>query len=400
MPKVKRRWTNWVICLGHALIMLMLSWLWLGLNYNLELEDNLVRWTSLVKRILPFSETHQSSRIAAYTFVDISGSHTLIDQETGSGKDIITDRLLLDSLFRLIARASPPPQAVLCDVFFERPTPHDDKLRGSMHTVQHLIFPYAFDGSRVVLPAIPETPSAYSGYYSSSGLGLKDSFLKFHLIEEDTMTSIPLRLFEILKHKNIKKRAGLLWDKNRPMLNTIIPDIKILPVQLSDDAFNRVIPLEDFLALHNDKDIGQFFSEKIVVIGDFQTEMHTSIYDKVPGVLLLINVLESLLQGEAYVSWLQLMFIITYYTLLSYFVFFYEGGPGSLEQRITAFSYPLIGSLGSRMLGFSFGLYIVSIICYFVFNVHTDILPMATYLSTLSLIKRKWPDFRKKISHS
>ncbi|MEJ1238061.1 CHASE2 domain-containing protein [Chryseolinea sp. T2] len=386
---MKRKWLVYVVCLGHALFMLLLSWWWLSLNYNLELEDNLVRWTSLVKRILPFTSTHDPGRLSAYTFVDISGARMLADQPAGLGKDAITDRRQLDSLLQIISRATPGPDAVICDVFFDRATDQDLQLQKSINRIPGIVFPYSFGGDSVVLPAVPGIPSAYSAYYSSSGVGLKDSFLKFHLIEGDTMKSIPLRTYEWISHKQLRKRAGLLWGGGRPMSNTVIPDIKILPVELSDEQFSRIIPLEDLLVLNNDEAAGKFFSNKIVVIGDFQTEMHTSIYDQIPGALIIVNVLESLIAGEVNFSYLMLFYLLACYGVLSYLVLYYEGGPGSLEERITRISYPLVGSVGSRMLGFSLGLYIVSIICYFVFNVHTDILPMATYLSMVSLIRRK-----------
>lgn len=377
--------------------MLLLSWWWLSRNYNLELEDNLVRWTSLVKRILPFTTVHDPNRINDYTFIDTSGSKTLVAQDVGLGRDVITDRSHLDSLFRLMARAVPPPRAIACDVFFDRATEYDDNLQHSIGTLEGIIFPYRFDGEHVTLPAIAGISSAYSAYWSSSGVGLKDSFLKFHLVDGDTMKSLPLRMFESLTKKKFSRFAGLLWGGGDVMYNAIIPDIKILPGQLSDGEFDKIIPLEDLLVMRNDDAIREFFSQKIVVVGDFQTEMHTSIYDKIPGVLIIVNVLESLLAGEATINWLMVLYLVACYAILSYLVFFYQGGPDSLQDRVAQISYPLVGRIGSRMLGFSLALYIVSVICYFVFNVHTDILPMATYLSLLSLCKRNWPAIRKRI---
>ena len=184
---MKRKWQVYIVCLGHALFMLLLSWWWLSLNYNLELEDNLVRWTSVVKRILPFTSNHDPKRISAYTFIDISGARMLADQPIGLGKDAITDRRQLDSLLQMITRATPRPYAVICDVFFDRTTEHDARLQKTIAEIPGIVFPYSFDGDRVMLPAIQGVPSAYSAYYSSSGVGLKDSFLKFHLIEGDTM---------------------------------------------------------------------------------------------------------------------------------------------------------------------------------------------------------------------
>ena len=95
----RRVLTRSLVCLIHAVWMMILSWLWMGLNYNMEIEENLVKWTSIVKRHTVVSSAYQDTiSLAEYSFIDVSGAKKLIGREYSEGNFAITDRLLLDSL--------------------------------------------------------------------------------------------------------------------------------------------------------------------------------------------------------------------------------------------------------------------------------------------------------------
>jgi len=142
------------------------------------------------------------------------------------------------------------------------------------------------------------------------------------------------------------------------------------------------------LALKNDSLIFDiYFRNKIVVIGDFENDLHESVYGKMSGTLILVNMFESIRRGDVYIKYGLLLFVLISYAVFSYIILYYKGGP--INDKIKKFSYPLIGAVGSKLIGYSFGLYVISVIAYFSYGVHMDILAMATYLSLVSIVNKK-----------
>jgi hypothetical protein len=192
-----------------------------------------------------------------------------------------------------------------------------------------------------------------------------------------------------MNNVEVGKSLGFVWIDGKPAMNTLVLDIRMQPSHLIDeDGFNKVVPIGEILALKNDQLIFEtFLKDKIVVIGDFENDLHDSIYGKMPGALLVVNIFEAIRQGDIYLKFSLLALILVGYGVLSYFIFYYDGG--KLELKLKRFSYPLIGTVGTRLVGFSFGLYLLSVLAYFIFGVHLDILAMATYLSVVSLGKKR-----------
>ncbi len=387
------------MCLIHAVWMMCLSWVWMGLNYNMEIEENLVKWTSIVKRHTVVSSAYQDTiSLEEYSFIDVSGAKKLISREYSEGNFAITDRLLLDSLFRIVKKYPNDYSFILCDIFFESETSDDTVLSATLSAIPNVIFAYQYVNDQIVLPAIPNLPVAYTGYKSSSGIGMTTSFLKYNLIEGDTMTGVPLKMFLDMNGLKAKKKFGLVWIGGTPSINTSILDIRIQPADLYDrQGFSRIVPLGEVLALRNDSLIFDiFFRNKIVIIGDFESDLHESVYGKMPGTLILVNMFESIRRGDAYIKWGLLLFVLISYGIFSYIILYYKSG--AIGHRIKKFSYPLIGAVGSKLIGYSFGLYFISVIAYFTYGVHMDILAMATYLSIVSIVNKKINE-RKIQSH-
>jgi len=371
--------------------MTTISLAWISLDFNLEIEEDLVKWTSIIKQNTWLTSFyHDNNSVQDYCFIDISGTKKAIENEFGQGKKVITDRAMLDSLFKTLQDNDAQFSYIICDVYFEVDSDDDSAFEATLRRIPNAIFPYQFDGDSVRLPVIPNIPVGYSGYYSSSGIGLKDSFMKYTLIEKDTMVSIPLRVLSNLRNQTIRRSMGFVWLDGIPQLNTIIPDMKIHPRKLyADNGFSRIISLEDILIMRNESDmIRTLVKDKIIVIGDFEGDLHETIYGKMPGPLVLVNILEYIKDRNLFQDLLAILFITATYALLSYAILFYVQRPGSFYEKVREISYPLIGSVGSRLIGFSFALYIVAVFSYFIFGVQFDILPLATYLSIVAALKR------------
>lgn len=362
----------------------------MSLNFSLEMEENLVTWTSIIKKNTFLSYAYDEDvALQQYSFIDVNGAKKLISRDDGVGNSVITDRAVLDSLLRIAKKFTGGHKFILCDIFFEKPTTDDQALAATVRSIPNIIFPAQYVNDSLQQPIISNLPVAFSGYNSSSGIGLSNKFLKYNLVEEDTLVTIPLRMYAALHGAEIKKKFGLVFINGRPAMNTMIVNIRVHESDLEDpQGFSKIIPIGEILALRNDSLIYELFlKDKIIVIGDFQGDLHDSIYGEMAGALLLVNMFEAIVREDVYIKSLLILLVLSGYGFLSYIIFFYEGG--ILETKFKQFSYPLIGAVGSRLIGFSFGLYILSIVAYFTFGIHLDILAMATYLSLVSILKRR-----------
>src|SRR5690606_9435943 len=86
-------------------------------------------------------------------------------------------------------------------------------------------------------------------------------------------------------------------------LNSVIVDPYIKPYSfLQEDNAGDILGLSEILILASTTDISEFYKDKIIVIGDFRNDIHKTINGQMPGALILLNVFNTLKQGEHIVS--------------------------------------------------------------------------------------------------
>jgi hypothetical protein len=378
-----------------------LSCIWSGLEYNVSISERFTRWTSVAKRTTFLSSFYSDSVSKSdYVFIDVTWSKKLIPKNDVQGREAITDRSLLDSLFRVVNKFPNGYRFILCDVFLERETEDDSAFHETVRKTQRIIFPYQYVGDRLQKPVIKDIPSAYSSYTSSSGYNLYGGFLKYKLISEDTLKGIPLRMFETLQNTNAKKSLGLTWIGNRPAFNTNILDLRLRKKHLvGDDGSSLILPLEELFALPNDTLLfNEFLRDKIIVIGNFEEDVHQTVFGKQPGTLILINIYEAIRHGDIYLNGWLIMFVVIVYTALSYFLFF--GEPKFKQPPIATKAVLVIATFGGELSVYSIVFYLISLITYFIFGTHLDIFAIAIYFSIIATVKKFIIEWRKNVSQS
>ena len=209
--------------------------------------------------------------------------------------------------------------------------------------------------------------------------------LKYKLIQGDSLKTTPLLMYEKLYGKKLKK--GLLFDHlaGEPVLNSFILDYKIRPLNILDREKYNIVYLGELLTLPPPV-IREMLKDRIVLLGDYEDrDLHYTVYGYMPGTLILLNAFLALENGDNQISWGFIFFIFIGYTLISVKAFIVRDPlTKMIEQKLGSDSFAV--ELMLDMTFFLVFLGIMSLISYFVFNIHLAILFLSFYLYALELI--------------
>lgn len=379
----------------NAGTMLALTFYWLSLPYTFGDEAFLIKWSSLVKKsLLGFDEKPAPEQVL---FVDVSESKTTIQGTNEAGDpspyhtEVVTDRRQLAEFLGMINDLGGEARFVLLDVLFENPTRYDDSLRVEIAQLgDKLLGVSHLTKSGEYIRPVFEIPYAPATYSATQGL-----FLKFPLVLEDSFKTAPLVLYEKLHHARFDHKGLFYRINGKISLPSPIVDFKIRPADfrtgttLGDKNFalhkmGTILESRDYM---NEADQKAWFRNRLVLVGDFSTDVHMTPFGKTPGLLLIYNAYLTLAKKQNAVSLAWVIFLVFAYAFVSYRIFtdtkvtkprwlvkVFESKAGHL----------ILNSLDEITL-----LAIITFLSYFVFNIHVNILALFLYLKILEFLWKK-----------
>ncbi len=384
-----------LLSLLNAGIMLTLTFYWLSLPYTFGDEAFLIKWSSLVKKsLLGFDEKPNPEQVL---FVDVSESKTTIRGTNEAGDpspyhtEVITDRRQLTEFLGMINDLGGEARFVLLDILFEDTTRFDDSLQMQMTqlgekllSVSHL----AKSGEHI--RPVFEIPYAPATYAASQGL-----FLKFPLVLADSLKTAPLVLYEKLHHARFDNK-GLFYTLNGKIsLTSPIVDFKIRPADfrtgtsLGDKNFalHKMGTILESRNYMNEADQRAWFRNRLVLVGDFSTDMHMTPFGKTPGLLLIYNAYLTLAKKQNTVSLAWVIFLLSAFAFVSYRIFT-DTKVTKPRWLIKVFEsktgHLILNSLDEITL-----LAIITFLSYFIFNIHVNILALFLYLKIMEFLWKK-----------
>ncbi len=385
--------------------MLALLFLWTSLDISWFIEGILLKWQSAVKHTT-FLGKHYKSKYGLndILFVDVSNEKTILTDSSSLRNLVVTDRNMLDSCFKMI-NITGGYKFVLCDIGFETPSPYDSSLAVTIHSMDHIGFPFDLSdiGNRQVrwLNSIPGGPVQYS--YISNNEHLSDELLKFRLVAADGQKSLPLFMAESTEGIRLASKGDFLrFDhKSCYYLNNITVDCQIRSNDLlQTNEVSRLYTLTDFnslLSYQDSKANQELIQNKIIVIGDFENDMHKTSIELMPGALILLNIFLSFVNAQNSVTFLWVLYLFTSFAILSYFSFY---GAGKKVQKMIDSTEDWLVVLFGKALGkelINFGLLLVfSLVSYFLFDKTIEVIALSLWLTVVELVRegRMW--FRNK----
>lgn len=401
MPaKRKYQFRIWLLSIANAVFMLFFTYYWLSKPYTFGDEAFLIKWSSLTKKKLLGIDPKPSPE--ALLFVNIANNKTTI---TTSGEffddspyhtKVITDRAHLVQFFELLNRHGDDVRLILCDILFEDTTSHDaalqrafDKLNGKLLTISHL----QKDGP--YLKPVLNVAHAPATYTATQGM-----FLKYPLLLSDSLKTVPLVMHEKLDGATFRKGKLFYTIDGRLSLPAPIVDFKVdsadfRPSTSRSDVNFAMYPMgtilesvdSNFLGMPEAELAKYFEGKEIVLIGDFEADVHSTSFGKMPGLLLIFNAYLTLVSGQHVMSAAWIAYLLVSFTFISYRVF--SDVRVSKPQWLLRLFKSKAGQLILNALDEVVLLTLVTLLSYFLFNIHINILILLIYLKTIEFFWKK-----------
>jgi hypothetical protein len=366
---------KWFISFLHSFALLPFSLIWLHTPFTYGDEKFLIKWTSVVKRmVFQLDDTPPKDN---FIFINLAYEKALIPLEDHLGNEVITDRAALAKFFKILQQHPSAAKFTICDVFLQGKSPSDSLLSKSLSGVPNIVFPTHPDNNNKPEKLEINVPYAMSNYKSAD-----EGFVKFTLLLEDEYKTIPLYMYEKLQNRNFSPNWGLYWDNGNPCLNSVIIDYKIRTDEVLQNGKYPVVNLSELMLMPEELIAKEFLKDRIIIMGDFVQDKHKTSFGVMPGSLILLNVYLSLMDGAHLISLGWLLFMIVAFTLYS---------------RIIIFNWPKASSRKSskwflNLLKSATLLAIISVCSYFLFNIGIQVLFLTIYTGILLFIIRLWKE--------
>ncbi|MFN7117808.1 MAG: CHASE2 domain-containing protein [Saprospiraceae bacterium] len=385
----------WLLSFGNSMLMLCLAFYWLSLPYTFGDEAFLIKWSSLTKKSLFGFDPKPSPK--EVLFVNVSQNKTTIDTKnefeeiSPYHRKVITDRQQLAEFFALLNRYNAQVRFVLCDVLFEDTTPYDTllarefaKLDKKLLGVSHL----PKDGA-YIRPVIPihYAPATYNA--------TQNIFLKFPLVLRDSLKTVPLVMYEHLNEVKFQKKGALYRFNGHLSLPAPIVDFKVRKSDFHDGtslneanfAIYQMGTLLEMRDIWDEQDFQALFAGKIILIGDFKDDVHATPFGKMPGLLLIYNAYLTLVSKQNLISVGWICFMLLAFTFISQRIFSdikVEKPRWLLGLFRSKLGQLILNSLDELAL-----LMLVTLLSYFLFNIHINILIFLLYLKVIDFLWNK-----------
>lgn len=359
---------KWLISFAHAFLLLGFTAWCMNTGFTYGDEQLLIKWSSILKRVV--FQIDKDPPKKDFIFVNLAYEKALIPRADGLGNEVITDREQLARFFQLIKPHQQQIKFVFCDVFLQGQSENDSLLQSSVRGMDNLLFPTHFDGNDHIEKLDIDVPRAIADYRMASS-----GFMKFKLFQSDTLPTVPVLLYEKINGTKLGQNHTFYLDNGRPSLNSMIIDYQIRAHELFEQGEYPVVTLSELLLLPEEVVINEFLKDRIVILGDFNSDVHETVFGSTPGTLILINVYLSLTEGQHLIGMWWLMFLFVGYLMFSRIMLF---PPPEDAHHPSSWFGPLLGSATYLAL--------FSMASYLLFNQHLQVLIVTLYINLLRFI--------------
>lgn len=390
----------WSFSLLNAVFMLFFTYYWLSQPYTFGDEAFLIKWSSLTKKKLLGIDPEPSAD--ELLFINVADNKTTINapsefyDKSGYARKVITDRQHLVQFFELLNRYGDEIQLVLCDILFEDTTRYDAALEYEFQKLgdKLLVISHLKNGTEYIKPTL-NVNYAPATYTATQGL-----FLKYPLILEDSLKTVPLVMYEKLNQARFRNKKWYYTLNGKLSLPAPIVDFKVDSTDFRpsfDVKANNfaMYPMSTILESSDtnylgmpEAELAQYFKgKKIILIADFQSDVHNTSFGKMPGILLIYNAYLTLVGKQNVISFAWICFLLVAFTFITYRIF--TDVQVSKPRWLVKMFKSKLGQLILNSLDEVVLLTLVTLLSYFLFNIHVNILILLIYLKILEFLWKK-----------
>jgi hypothetical protein len=374
----------------HSFFLLFMGYLWLGTSYTFEDEAVLIKWTTFFKKELLGNEAKPSSDRVIFINTATSKIPVYSQADALSLKpavELITDREKLAGFLGLLVPIKDSIDLIVVDILFDMQAKGDSVLEERFRELGDKVLSVSYMPEvDSIVPPLFSVPYALSTYRSSA-----EMYFKYPVAYKGVKT-VPTIMYEKTTGSEIVKKGLFFRDRSKFILKSPVTNFKVTleDFKLSNDLHKKNFSVHHLETLNllgpmmEKKDINNMFSGKVILIGDFSTDIHETVVGPMPGVLVLYNAYLTMLDGDNVmkIGWILLLIAgftwITYLILSGKGLYLLEDFKHKFRSRWIHF---IIDSLDEIMY-----LTILTLLSYFLFNIHISILILFVYLKTGELI--------------
>ena len=402
-----------IISILCGLIILLVTWKYQNYDYTLKLEDEFFKKVFWVKDKI-YSPPPKKS--ASFIFINTGKDLALVEDSIDYGNIAISDRDKILQLLKNINAMKVKPAYCVLDIQFYYPytvNPQTDTLMQlEINKDSNILLPILRAGKGAFRPPLYTSTYGHSEYRTFS-----TNFNKFRIILDENLKSIPLVMHE--KINNAKYEDGILiptcndslcltaiWptyylkdnEIKKSMSGESIQDIeenakkKKKMQRVPVDYYNLGELLFDMEA--NPETYSNAFSDKIVIVGNFQEDVHTTPVGKMTGPVLLANLYLSLLNNQHIMNYWLLVLLLVTLSSLSYIAIFKKMPEVKINFKFLFSSY--LSKFMRDYISYFGAMFLVSLLAVILFNVQVALfLPSLIFTGIVYIKEKKYLELKK-----
>jgi hypothetical protein len=349
-------------------IILVVTCIYQNYNFTLAAEDGFMSKLSYWK-FKVFSSIPQHN--ADFVFINTGKDLALVDDSTESGNVAVSDREKLYSLLKIVNSMPQKPSFTLMDLQFYyhysiKPG-IDTLMQKELNKYKNLVIAILPDGRGDYIKPLYDARYGYSEYESySSGIN------KFRIVNQKNINSIPVIMHETINGAVYKDHGFYATCNGRLCISAIWPSYYLNDKDLES---NKYLPHSQYYNLGDvllgmqasPADYEKVFANKILIIGNFELDTHSTPIGILPGSVIVADIYLSLLNNHHLVSYWYLILLWIVFSGLSYMAWFSKVPEVKLKLSFI-FSPHLVNFIKTYISYFG-SMFFLSLISLFLFNI-------------------------------
>lgn len=351
-----------------AFVILAVTWLYQNYDFSFSVEDKFFKKVFLWKTQISPEKLPKTANIV---FINTGQDLALVEDTVEYGNLYVTDRKKLVELLHYVNESVKKPLVTVLDLQFYYPFTSDRKVDTLMEMEiaknDRLIIPLVKDPDGNDLKPLYEAKYGDSYYETYNA-----AFNKFRILHSGKTKSIPVSMDEIIN--GAKYKGNFLFAKRNDSLclSAIWPNYFISNEDVLSNAnphqyqfYNLGEVLIDLSVTPSNYDA--YFADKILMIGNFQGDIHSTPVGKMSGPVLLANIYLSLVNRQHIVSVGLLTILLLSFSVLSYLAWFSKMPELKLNFNFVFSSY--LTKFIRKYVSYFGSMFIISLIAIFFFQV-------------------------------
>lgn len=371
-----------------GLVILIITWIYQNYEYSLSVEDGFFKKALKYKRmVIPPAP----SKKAAFVFINTGKDLALTEDSVEYGNVTITDRIKLQQFLQKINQLTKPPLYTVLDLQFYYHNSVDP-------SVDSLLEATITRNKRLMIPVVKDEEGNYkdpiflSNYAYSDYLTFGSGFNKFRVLNHSTLKSIPIVLHEKVNNAVYKDYFFFATCNGKLCLSAIWPHYYLSEPEVranTQTALSQFYNLGEVLLdmEGNPSNYVNFFEDKILIIGNFEGDIHSTPVGKMAGSVILANIYLSLLNNHHIVSPVYLLILMAVLSFLSYFAWFSQIPKIKINFKFFFSSY--LQKFLKSYISYFGCMFLLSLIALLVFDIQMALFLPSLILSGIEYIRQK-----------